>query len=336
MPPVHANASPSDAALTALVRAARRTPVEALPARGQRLGATVGIPLTPEAAAVISAKTGRAVRDTNGNQTTRLLTLKRSVRSASSKPSSATRTTRDYAYSCTITVYGWLWPDGYWAYDHSDMSCMEYYFPDVSDGGGGGGDVTCDTGAIYVAVGDDAAKLAADVIAKLAGAGGGGPNDAQRQADIAKSDSIPVAESHFFDHASQILANPTLDATQTGLMRGIARLMVASGAREAGYVGSNGVSQMFVTPTNIWVQNFPGMFSGSLPAYFVTFQNLSTGKLTTLITTSSKNLPRIIQSFLNKQVGYDANDPDGAGDAATLSAADDDSAFTDKPPICTG
>jgi hypothetical protein len=211
---------------------------------------------------------------------------------------------------------------------------MEYYFPDVSDGGGGGG-VACDTGAIYVAVGDDAAKLAADVIAKLAGAGGGNSNDPQRQADIAKSDSIPVAESHFFDHASQILANPTLDATQTGLMRGIGRLMVASGTREAGYVGSNGVSQMFVTPTNIWVQNFPGMFSGSLPAYFVTFQNISTGKLTTLIATSTKNLPRIIQSFLSKQVGYDPNDADGAGDAATLSAADDDSAFTDKQPICT-
>ncbi len=320
------------------MRQAKKAPVDALPVRGQRLPATVGVPTTSEALAAISAKTGRAVRATTGNQTTRLLTLKKKTRTASSTTPSGERGTREAFFSCTITVYGWLWPDGYWSYDHSDMSCMEYYFPDPWDGSGGGGDApTCDTGAIYVAVGEDAAKLAADVIARLAGAGTGpGVNDPQRQADIAKSDSIQVAESHFFDHAPQILANPTLDATRTALMRGIARLMVASGTREAGYVATVGTTEMYVTETAPWVKNIPGMFAPNLPAYFVTFRNVSTGKLTTLIATSTKNLSRMIQSFLSKQIGYDPNDPDGAGDNAILSAADDDSAFTDRPPTCIG
>jgi hypothetical protein len=203
--------------------------------------------------------------------------------------------------------------------------------------GTGGGDPICDTGAIYVAVGDEAKRLADAVISRLAAGGNGGSNDAQRQADIAASDNIKVAESHFFDHAPQILQNPTLNATQTGLMRGIARLMVASGTREAGFVADNGVSQMYITPTAIWVQNFPaGTFVSNLPAYFVTFRNMSTGTITTLFPTSTSNLSRVIQSFLNKQIGYDPNDPDGAGDDSIISAAGEDGAFTDKPPICVG
>lgn len=45
-------------------------------------------------------------------------------------------------YNCTVTVYGWLWPDGSWSYDHSTYSCMEFYIPDPETGGG---DVSCGT-----------------------------------------------------------------------------------------------------------------------------------------------------------------------------------------------
>jgi hypothetical protein len=233
-----------------------------------------------------------------------------------------------------VTVYGWQWPDGSWTYDHSDYFCVEWDTGGGDVGGGGGGDPTCDTGAIYVAVGDEARRLAEAALSRLAA--GGGSNDAQRQADLAASEKIKVAESHFFDHAPQILANPTLDATQTGLMRGIARLMVASGSREAGFVADNGVSQMYITPTAIWVQQFPGTFAPNLPAYFVTFRNMTTGTITTLFPAATSNLQRITQSFLNKQVGYDANDPDGSGDDSIMTAAGEDGAMTEKPPTCFG
>lgn len=331
--PIAPIASSNSSELMALLRASHAAPVFALPAHGQRLAATYGVPVTKAALAVIDAKTGRSTKSVSLNETTRFLTLKRSRAISSLRKETSSRRASSYEYSCTVTVYGWLWPDGAWTYDRSDYSCMEYYFPDTADTGGGGG-TACDTGAIYVAVSDDAQRLAQQVLSKLAG--GGASNDPQRQADISSSDKIPVAESHFFNHASQILQNPNLDATQTSLMRGIARLMVASGTREAGYVAENGVSRMFVTPTRIWVDNFPGTFASNLPAYFVTFQNVSTGRLTTLFATSTNNLSRVIQSFLNKQVGYDPLDPDAAGDESIMSAAADDGAFADKPPVCIG
>jgi len=87
---------------------------------------------------------------------------------------------------------------------------------------------------------------------------------------------------------------------------------------------------MFVAPTNIMVQNFPRMFSGSLAAYSVTFR-IRSGKLTTLIATSPKNLSRIIQSFSSEDEAAPASERDSA-----LIAAFIEDQLAVRPPITQG